>query len=65
LVIEDCATTFTAELYDALASGENPGKASAKAIRATKQHRSADTSIRAVPANHPIYWAPFMAIRGS
>ena len=65
LVIEDCATRFTAEFYEALASGENPSNAFGKAVRATRLHRSAVISDRAVPADHPIYWASFMAIRGS
>jgi len=65
LVIEDCATEFTAEFYGALASGENPSKALGSAMRATRQHRSTMASSRAIPADHPIYWAPFMAIRGS
>ena len=65
LVIEDCATTFTAEFYGALASGENPSKALGSAVRATRQYRSAVASGRGIRADHPIYWAPFMAIRGS
>lgn len=65
LVIEDCATTFTASFYEALASGEDPSKALGSAVRATRQYRSTVVSSRAVPAHHPIYWAPFMAIRAS
>lgn len=65
LVIEDCATKFTAEFYGALASGENPSKALGSAVRATRQYRSTVASSRAIPADHPIYWASFMAIRGS
>jgi hypothetical protein len=65
LVTEDCTTKFTAEFYGALTSGENPSKALGSAIRATRQHRSTMASSRAIPADHPIYWAPFMAIRGS
>jgi hypothetical protein len=65
LVIEDCATKFTAEFYGALASGESPSKALGSAVRATRQYRSTVGSGRAIPADHPIYWAPFMAIRGS
>jgi CHAT domain-containing protein len=65
LVIEDCATKFTAEFYEALASGENPTNAFGRAVRATRHYRSTVLSSRAIPADHPIYWAPFMAIRGS
>jgi hypothetical protein len=65
LVIEDYATTFTAKFYAALASGESPSIAFGKAALATKQHRSAVVSGRTIPANHPIYWAPFMALRGN
>jgi tetratricopeptide (TPR) repeat protein len=65
LVIEDCATRFTAELYEAVTSGESPSSAFGKALRATKMYRSAAVSGRPVPADHPIYWAPFMAIRGT
>lgn len=65
LVIEDCATKFTAEFYDALASGENPTNAFGRAVRATKHYRSTVLSSRSIPADHPIYWAPFMAIRGN
>jgi CHAT domain len=65
LVIEDCATKFTAAFYEALASGEAPSKALGSAVRATRQYRSTVVSSRSIPADHPIYWAPFMAIRGS
>jgi CHAT domain-containing protein len=65
LVIEDCATKFTAAFYEALASGEAPSKALGSAVRATRQYRSTVVSSRAIPADHPIYWAPFMAIRAS
>jgi hypothetical protein len=65
LVVEDCATKFTAAFYGALASGENPSKALGIAVRATRRYRSTVPSNRAIPPDHPIYWAPFMAIRGS
>jgi CHAT domain-containing protein len=65
LVVEDCATRFTAEFYKALASDKTPSRAFGAAMRATRLHRAAVVSERTVPADHPIYWAPFMAIRGS
>jgi tetratricopeptide (TPR) repeat protein len=65
LVTEDCATKFTAAFYEALASGEAPSKALGSAVRATRKYRSTVVSSRSIPAGHPIYWAPFMAIRGS
>jgi CHAT domain-containing protein len=65
VVIEDCAAKFTAEFYEALASGENPTTAFGRTVRATRQYRSTVPSSGATPADHPIYWAPFMAIRGS
>lgn len=65
LVTEDCATKFTAAFYEALALGEAPSKALGSAVRATRQYRSTVVSSRAIAADHPIYWAPFMAIRGS
>ena len=65
LVIEDCAAEFTAAFYEALASCEDPSKALGSAVRATRQYRSRVVSSRAIPPDHPIYWAPFMAIRAS
>lgn len=64
VVVEDCATQFTAEFYKALASNKTPGEAFGTAARATRQHRAAILRDRSVPADHPIYWAPFMAIQG-
>jgi hypothetical protein len=65
LVTEDCAARFTAEFYESLAAGESPSNAFGKAVRATRLHRASVVSGRAVPADHPIYWAPFMALQGS
>jgi CHAT domain-containing protein len=65
VVVEDCATTFTAEFYKALSSGMTNSAAFGAATRVVKQHRATILSDRSVPADHPIYWAPFMAIRGS
>lgn len=64
LVVEDCATTFTAEFYSRLAQGDFPGYAFGAAVRALKQKRHTEASTRAVPRDHPIYWAPLIALRG-
>jgi tetratricopeptide (TPR) repeat protein len=64
VVVEDCATTFTAEFYKRLAQGDFPSYAFGAAVRALKQKRHSESSTRAVPPDHPIYWAPFMALRG-
>jgi CHAT domain-containing protein len=61
LVVEDCATTFTAEFYERLAQGDSPSFAFVAAVRALKQKRHSESSTRVVPPDHPIYWAPFMA----
>ena len=64
LVVEDCAKTFTSEFYERLAQGEFPSFAFGAAVRALKQKRHSESSKQSVPPNHPIYWAPFMALRG-
>lgn len=64
VVVEDCATTFTTEFYERLAQGEFPSYALCAAVRALKQARQTGSSTSAVPPDHPIYWAPFMALRG-
>ena len=64
VVVEDCATTFTAEFYRRLTQGESPGYAFGAAVRTLKQTRHSESSVRAVPPDHAIYWAPFMALRG-
>jgi CHAT domain len=64
VVVEDCATTFTAEFYRRLTQGESPGYAFSAAVRTLKQTRHSESSVRAVPPDHAIYWAPFMALRG-
>jgi tetratricopeptide (TPR) repeat protein len=64
LVVEDCAATFTAEFYARLAHSESPSFAFGAAVRALKQKRRDTSSTRLVPPDHPIYWAPFMAMRG-
>jgi len=64
VVVEDCATAFTAEFYRRLTQGESPGYAFGAAVLALKQKRHSESAVRAVPPGHPIYWAPFMALRG-
>jgi hypothetical protein len=64
VVVEDCATTFTAEFYRMLTQGQSPSDAFGAAVRRLKQTRNGQSSERAIPPDHPIYWAPFMALRG-
>lgn len=64
VVVEDCATIFTAEFYGRLSQGDSPSFAHGAAVRALKQKRHSESSTRLVPPDHPIYWAPFMALRG-
>jgi len=64
VVVENCATIFTAEFYKKLTQGESPGHAFGAAVRTLKQMRYSESSVGAVPPDHPIYWAPFMALRG-
>jgi hypothetical protein len=63
VVVEDCATTFTAEFYRRLTQGEAPGYAFGAAVRTLKQTRHSESSVSAVPPDHVIYWAPFMVLR--
>lgn len=58
------AAKFTDELYQALSKGNSPSRAFGVAVRALKQHQSSTASRRTVKADHPINWAPFMALRG-
>jgi hypothetical protein len=64
VVLQDCATIFTAEFYTRLSQGESPSYAFGAAVRALKQVRHSASPVNAVPPDHPIYWAPFMALRG-
>jgi hypothetical protein len=64
VVVEDCATIFTAEFYKRLTQGEFPSYAFGAAVRTLKETRQSESSVRAVPPDHAIYWAPFMALRG-
>ncbi|HLV89421.1 MAG TPA: CHAT domain-containing protein [Candidatus Sulfotelmatobacter sp.] len=64
VVVEDCAKAFTAEFHSALASGNNPSSAFGMALRALKTQREASGDSLAVHPGHPIYWAPFMGMRG-
>lgn len=64
VVLDDCAKAFTAEFYATLCSNKSPSLAFGTALRSIKKNRSAVTSGGKVPADHPIYWAPFIAIRG-
>jgi CHAT domain-containing protein len=64
IVVDADAAKFTDELYQALAKGNSPSRAFGVAVRALKQHQSSTASGRTVRADHPIYWAPFMALRG-
>ena len=59
VVVEDCATAFTAEFCERLAQGDAPSFAFGAAVRALKQKRRS-ASTRLVPPDHPIYWAPMM-----
>jgi CHAT domain-containing protein len=64
VVVEDCATAFTANLYGALRDGTQPNWAFGLALRELRRHRSARTTTSKVPLDHPIYWAAFLALRG-
>jgi hypothetical protein len=64
IVVDADAAKFTDELYQALATGNSPSRAFGIAMRALKQHQNSTASSRTVRADHPIYWAPFMALRG-
>jgi hypothetical protein len=66
IVTEDCAETFTAEFYAALSQTNKPSLAYGIALKALKKHRetAASAGSKLVPLDHPIYWAPFIAMRG-
>jgi CHAT domain len=60
----DYATAFSESFYKHLLSGASPNRAYGQAIRALLKFRSADAGKYAVPPDHPIYWSPFVALRG-
>jgi hypothetical protein len=64
VVVDDCAKAFTTEFYSALERTKSPSSAFGTALMNMKKYRSAATSSGRVPPDHPIYWAPFIALRG-
>ncbi len=66
LVTEDCAQAFTGGFYDAFRHGSTPSFSFAEAVRLLKKHREAHPAVGAdsLRPDHPIYWAPFIAMRG-
>jgi hypothetical protein len=60
----DYATAFTEAFYKQLVSGVSPNRAFGRAIRTLLKFRSDDAGKYAVPPDHPIYWSPFVALRG-
>jgi len=65
VVVEDCAQAFTAEFYAALNGDTTPSAAFGIALRKLRKRRAAQVTDKAdVRPDHPIYWAPFIAMRG-
>ena len=64
VVVGDCATAFTASFYEALKKKAFPNEAFGLAVRELRSHRATRTTASKVPLDHPIYWAPFLALRG-
>ena len=65
VVVDECARQFTAEFYAALAQTNDPSAAFGAAVKALKKQREAMPAAARVPPNHPIYWAPFIAMLGA
>jgi CHAT domain-containing protein len=60
----DFATAFTASFYRQLAAGVLPSRAYGDSIRELLRFQPAGSGANAIPPDHPIYWAPFIALRG-
>ncbi len=60
----DCATAFTASFYRQMATGMFPNRAYGEAIRDLRKYLASQSTTSRVPLDHPIHWAPFLALRG-
>lgn len=60
----DCATAFTASFYKQIGTGVFPNQAYGEAIRELRKYLASQSTASEVPPDHPIYWAPFLALRG-
>lgn len=60
----DCATAFTASFYEQMGTGVFPNRAYGEAIRELRKYLANQSTASEVSPDHPIYWAPFLALRG-
>jgi CHAT domain-containing protein len=60
----DCATVFTASFYKQMSTGMFPNRAYGEAIRDLRRYLASNATTSGVPLDHPIHWAPFLALRG-
>lgn len=63
VVRSDCATVFTASFYKQIQNGSLPNQAYGEAIRDLRKSLASRGSTSDVPLDHPIHWAPFLALR--
>lgn len=64
VVRSDYATAFTASFYKRLATGVLPNQAYGESIRELLRFQPEGSASNAIPPDHPIYWAPFIGLRG-
>jgi hypothetical protein len=64
VVRSDCATAFTASFYKQMSAGAFPNRAYGEAVRELRKSRAVQTTASPVAPDHPIFWAPFLALRG-
>jgi CHAT domain-containing protein len=60
----DCATVFTASFYKQMGTGMFPNRAYGEATRDLRKYLASRATTSGVPLDHPIHWAPFLALRG-
>lgn len=60
----DCATVFTASFYKQMGAGMFPNRAYGEATRDLRKYLASRATTSGVPLDHPIHWAPFVALRG-
>ena len=60
----DCAMAFTASFYKQMGTGMFPNRAYGEAIRDLRRYLASHATTSGVPLDHPIHWAPFLALRG-
>lgn len=63
VVRSDYATVLPASFYKQIENGSFPNVAYGEAIRDLRKSLASRGSTSDVPLDHPIHWAPFLALR--